>query len=176
MILSARERCCRSREVRTSMSRTHEAHPRQQSGRDVQSPCAQSAQPELQVVRAAQIRNRASTIDDEPHLLGSCITNPTHPPPSHLHRIRTYVAMASRRLALNLKTSIRSRAALNAVRPQRGFASPISHGATTETTTLKNGFTVLNGFETPIGLDADGILRSPRNILLGLKPRPLVSG
>ncbi|KAF2753151.1 mitochondrial processing peptidase beta subunit [Pseudovirgaria hyperparasitica] len=50
--------------------------------------------------------------------------------------------MASRRLALNLKQAVRSKAALSAIRPQRAFASPVSHGAITESTTLSNGFTI----------------------------------
>ncbi|ORY14178.1 Metalloenzyme, LuxS/M16 peptidase-like protein [Clohesyomyces aquaticus] len=55
--------------------------------------------------------------------------------------------MASRRLALNLQTSLRSRAAINAVKARqspltRGLATPVSHGATTESTTLSNGFTI----------------------------------
>ncbi|KAF2401608.1 mitochondrial-processing peptidase-like protein subunit beta [Trichodelitschia bisporula] len=53
--------------------------------------------------------------------------------------------MASRRLALNLQTALRSRAALNSVRPlKRGLATPIttSAGTKTETTTLANGFTI----------------------------------
>ena len=52
--------------------------------------------------------------------------------------------MASRRLALNLQQSLRSRAALNAVRSPltRGLATPVSHGSRTESTTLSNGFTI----------------------------------
>ena len=56
--------------------------------------------------------------------------------------------MASRRLALNLQQGIRSRAAINAVKSSRaspltrGLATPVSFGAKTESTTLKNGFTV----------------------------------
>jgi mitochondrial-processing peptidase subunit beta len=56
--------------------------------------------------------------------------------------------MASRRLALNLQQGIRSRAAINSVKAQRqspltrGLATPITYGAKTESTTLKNGFTV----------------------------------
>jgi processing peptidase subunit beta len=56
--------------------------------------------------------------------------------------------MASRRLALNLQQGIRSRAAINAVKAQRqspltrGLATPVVYGAKTESTTLKNGFTV----------------------------------
>ncbi|KAI9753547.1 MAG: hypothetical protein M1835_000977, partial [Candelina submexicana] len=51
--------------------------------------------------------------------------------------------MASRRLALNLTQGLRSRAALQSVRPlKRGFATPVSHGAKTESTTLMNGLTI----------------------------------
>lgn len=56
--------------------------------------------------------------------------------------------MASRRLALNLQQGMRSRAAINAVKSSRaspltrGLATPVSYGAKTESTTLKNGFTV----------------------------------
>jgi processing peptidase subunit beta len=56
--------------------------------------------------------------------------------------------MASRRLALNLQQGIRSRAAINAVKSSklsplaRGLATPVVYGAKTESTTLKNGFTV----------------------------------
>jgi processing peptidase subunit beta len=56
--------------------------------------------------------------------------------------------MASRRLALNLQQSLRSKAAINAVKAKkqspliRGLATPVSYGSKTESTTLKNGFTV----------------------------------
>ncbi|KAK1908248.1 hypothetical protein P3342_013568 [Pyrenophora teres f. teres] len=56
--------------------------------------------------------------------------------------------MASRRLALNLRQSMRSRAAINAVKTSRaspltrGLATPVSYGAKTESTTLGNGFTI----------------------------------
>ncbi|MCJ1361797.1 hypothetical protein MMC16_000897 [Acarospora aff. strigata] len=51
--------------------------------------------------------------------------------------------MASRRLALNLNQALRSRTALNAVRPvRRGFATPVDHSAKTESTTLQNGLTI----------------------------------
>lgn len=57
-------------------------------------------------------------------------------PPSSL-------TMASRNLALNLQRSLRNRAALNSIKPiTRSFATPVSHGAKTESTTLSNGFTV----------------------------------
>lgn len=50
--------------------------------------------------------------------------------------------MASRRLALNLSRGLRNRAAIKAPSPLvRGFATPI-HGSKTQTTNLKNGFTV----------------------------------
>jgi mitochondrial-processing peptidase subunit beta len=52
--------------------------------------------------------------------------------------------MASRRLALNFQRALRNRQALQAVKPlaARGLATPVSHGAKTESTTLTNGFTV----------------------------------
>ncbi|KAF2731616.1 hypothetical protein EJ04DRAFT_554627 [Polyplosphaeria fusca] len=55
--------------------------------------------------------------------------------------------MASRRLALNLQTSLRSRAAINAVKARqspitRGLATPVTYGSRTESTTLSNGFTI----------------------------------
>ncbi|EAS32113.3 mitochondrial-processing peptidase subunit beta [Coccidioides immitis RS] len=51
--------------------------------------------------------------------------------------------MASRRLASSLNGALRSRAALQAVRPaKRGFATPVSTAATTQSTTLSNGLTI----------------------------------
>lgn len=52
--------------------------------------------------------------------------------------------MASRALALSLRQAARSRTALKSLSPlvQRGFATPVSHGAKTESTTLSNGFTI----------------------------------
>ncbi|PSN71654.1 hypothetical protein BS50DRAFT_484527 [Corynespora cassiicola Philippines] len=55
--------------------------------------------------------------------------------------------MASRRLALNLQTAARSRAAINAVKTRnspltRGLATPVTYGSKTESTTLSNGFTI----------------------------------
>ncbi|KAF2864846.1 mitochondrial-processing peptidase-like protein subunit beta [Massariosphaeria phaeospora] len=55
--------------------------------------------------------------------------------------------MASRRLALNLRQAMRSRAAINAVKTgysplTRGLATPITYGSKTESTTLSNGFTI----------------------------------
>ncbi|MCJ1479197.1 hypothetical protein MMC13_007881 [Lambiella insularis] len=51
--------------------------------------------------------------------------------------------MASRRLALNLNHALRSRTALKSLQSsKRGFATPLSHGATTESTTLSNGLTI----------------------------------
>lgn len=51
--------------------------------------------------------------------------------------------MASRRLALNLNQALRSRAALRHLQPERrGFATPVNHELTTESTTLSNGLTV----------------------------------
>lgn len=56
----------------------------------------------------------------------------------------TRFRMASRALALSLRQASRSRAALNAIQSPvtRGFATPVSYGAKTESTTLSNGFTV----------------------------------
>merc|ERR1711981_1093583 len=51
-------------------------------------------------------------------------------------------AMASRRLALNLQQALRSRTAINAIRPKQRFATAVSHGTKTESTTLANGFTI----------------------------------
>ena len=54
-----------------------------------------------------------------------------------------HATMASRRLALNLKQAFRSRAALRHLQPERrGFATPVNHELTTESTTLSNGLTV----------------------------------
>ncbi|OJD10408.1 mitochondrial-processing peptidase subunit beta [Blastomyces percursus] len=51
--------------------------------------------------------------------------------------------MASRRLALHFNQALRSRAALKAVQPvKRGFATPITLPATTQSTTLSNGLTI----------------------------------
>lgn len=59
------------------------------------------------------------------------------------------IAMASRRLALNLHQGLRSQRALQSIKPAfpqkgltRSLATPVSHGSTTESTTLSNGFTV----------------------------------
>ena len=55
-------------------------------------------------------------------------------------------AMASRRLALNLRQAARARTALNSIRQpgqwQRNLATPVSHSINTESTTLSNGLTV----------------------------------
>lgn len=52
--------------------------------------------------------------------------------------------MASRALAQSLRQAARSRKAINSVKSPllRGFATPVSHGTKTESTTLNNGFTV----------------------------------
>ncbi|KAL1861164.1 Mitochondrial-processing peptidase subunit beta [Paecilomyces lecythidis] len=51
--------------------------------------------------------------------------------------------MASRRLAFSLNQALRSRAAINAVKPvRRGFASPVTLPSTTQSTTLTNGLTI----------------------------------
>ncbi|KAI9811179.1 MAG: hypothetical protein M1826_003300 [Phylliscum demangeonii] len=48
--------------------------------------------------------------------------------------------MSSRRLALQLRQSVRSRTALNSLK--RGFATPVAYGTKTESTTLFNGLTI----------------------------------
>ncbi|PIB02996.1 Mitochondrial-processing peptidase subunit beta [Cercospora beticola] len=53
--------------------------------------------------------------------------------------------MASRRLALSLQSGLRAQRAINAVKAsitRRALATPVSHGSTTESTTLSNGFTI----------------------------------
>ena len=72
---------------------------------------------------------------------------PPLPTPHHLLHLFYTMSVASRRLALNLQQSLRSRAAINSVKARqspllRGLATPVSHGAKTESTTLGNGFTV----------------------------------
>lgn len=53
------------------------------------------------------------------------------------------VKMASSRLVTRLPQALRSRQALSAVKnTRRGLATPVSHGATTESTTLSNGLTI----------------------------------
>lgn len=57
------------------------------------------------------------------------------------------MAAASRRLALSIQQGLRAKRAIGAVKARnpgltRSLATPVSHGATTESTTLKNGFTV----------------------------------
>lgn len=53
-----------------------------------------------------------------------------------------FPCMAARSLAFSLRQAGRSRAALNSIQPLRRFATPVSHGSKTESTTLSNGFTV----------------------------------
>ncbi|KAI4146847.1 MAG: hypothetical protein LQ340_005787 [Diploschistes diacapsis] len=51
--------------------------------------------------------------------------------------------MASRRLALNLLQASRAQKAIRSIQPwKRSLATPISHGVTTESTTLSNGLTI----------------------------------
>lgn len=56
--------------------------------------------------------------------------------------------MASRRLAMSLNQGLRAQRAIRSVKPKmqmgltRSLATPVSHGSTTESTTLSNGFTV----------------------------------
>jgi len=66
-------------------------------------------------------------------------------PPLYIHP-HHIPAMASRRLAFSLQQGLRAQRAINAVKPKpgltRSLATPVSHGSTTESTTLSNGFTV----------------------------------
>ncbi|KAK5121117.1 hypothetical protein LTR85_005601 [Meristemomyces frigidus] len=54
--------------------------------------------------------------------------------------------MASRKLAWSLQRGLRAQRAISAVKPKpgltRSLATPVSHGSTTESTTLSNGFTI----------------------------------
>ncbi|GAB7366126.1 hypothetical protein MBLNU230_g7688t1 [Neophaeotheca triangularis] len=56
--------------------------------------------------------------------------------------------MASKRLAMTLHQGLRSQRALRSLKPQgttnltRSLATPVSHGSTTQSTTLSNGFTI----------------------------------
>jgi processing peptidase subunit beta len=57
--------------------------------------------------------------------------------------------MASRSLGVRLNQGLRARHAIRAVQAKsqkpgliRSLATPVSHGSTTESTTLSNGFTV----------------------------------
>lgn len=65
--------------------------------------------------------------------------------------------MASRRLALSLNQGLRAQRAIRAVKPQMGMgltrslATPVSHGSTTESTTLSNGFTVSRSSKDRLG-------------------------
>lgn len=57
------------------------------------------------------------------------------------------MSMASRQLALSMRQGLRAQRAIRAVKPgnvglTRSLATPVSHGSTTESTTLSNGFTV----------------------------------
>lgn len=79
--------------------------------------------------------------------------------------------MASRRLALNLQQGLRNRAALKSIQPlTRGLATPVSHGAKTESTTLSNGFTVsyllrsAQGKQLTVALDCHGALSMGANL------------
>lgn len=91
-------------------------------------------------------------------------------------------AMASRRLALNLQQSMRSRSAISAVKSSRqspltrGLATPISYGAKTESTTLKNGFTVCHTRCDPSGLQLTPVCRLLPSTPRGPRLRPSVCG
>lgn len=90
--------------------------------------------------------------------------------------------MASRRLALNLQQSMRSRSAINAVKSSRqspltrGLATPISYGAKTESTTLKNGFTVCRKRCQLAGLQLTPVCRLLPSTPRGPRPPPSVCG
>jgi hypothetical protein len=99
----------------------------------------------IRLQASAAVLSQKSRDCDESHIK-PLILRPIHPPIT--------VAMASRRLALNLAQGIRSRAAAPALSSlKRGFATPVSSpaGAKTQTTTLKNGLTVSRP-RRPIGL------------------------
>jgi len=93
-----------------------------------------------------------------------------HPPSS------SPSTMASQRLALSLKQGLRTRAALRSIQPlTRSFATPVSHGAKTECTTLSNGFTVSAGL-TVVGMPYLPDCRLPQSTPRGLRPPPSVYG
>ncbi|OQN96326.1 Mitochondrial-processing peptidase subunit beta [Cryoendolithus antarcticus] len=62
------------------------------------------------------------------------------------------MAMASRRLALSMHQGLRAQKAIRAIKPgnavglTRSLATPVSHGSTTESTTLSNGFTIASEY------------------------------
>lgn len=90
--------------------------------------------------RTAGLQNRQK----QHHCTAAAPDHPITKPYASRRILLPYLAMASRRLAFNLQQAMRSRAALSSVRSPltRGLATPLSHGAKTETTTLTNGFTV----------------------------------
>lgn len=96
----------------------------------------------------SEVRTRAglpTTVDHaSPQVKSTFTTDLITPSPS-------ITTMASRRLALNLQHAARARAAINAVKSPaiRGLATPVSHGAKTESTTLSNGFTVCHALRVP---------------------------
>lgn len=91
-------------------------------------------------------------------------------------------AMASRQLALNLQRSMRSRAAINAVKSSkmspltRGLATPVTHGSKTESTTLSNGFTVCRPRQDLWRLQLTRLRRSLPSTPRGPRRRPSVCG
>jgi hypothetical protein len=85
--------------------------------------------------------------------------------------------MASRRLALNLNQALRNRGAWRSpVRARRGFATPVSHGATTESTTLSNGLTVSVSLSFTGHVTKSTPNRLPRSIPHGRRLRRSVFG
>jgi hypothetical protein len=101
--------------------------------------------------KSRESRNRTSIVHRQPHYGQAAArrTSPPTPSPPHLPSSppQRADAMASRQLALSLQQGMRSRAAINAVKSSRspitrGLATPVAYGSKTESTTLKNGFTV----------------------------------
>jgi hypothetical protein len=123
-------------------------------------------------------REQASAAPANPH------RNTHHRPSPHLFapRPNRANAMASRRLALNLQQSLRSKAAINAVKAKnsspltRGLATPVTYGTRTESTTLKNGFTVWRGPRPCYGTAIDRVRRSRPSTPRGHRRRRSVYG
>lgn len=85
--------------------------------------------------------------------------------------------MASRGLAKALQQSIRTRTAIRSIQPTgRSYATPVSHGAKTQSTTLSNGFTVRHITSQPLRQYTDKIPRLPPSTRHGLKRRRSVFG
>ena len=94
-----------------------------------------------------------------------------------LHPPSPWRPAAKTQLALSLRQSLRTRAALRSVRPvTRSFATPVSHGAKTESTTLSNGFTVSRCIQYVFDHMLTNVSRSLPSILLGHRHPLLASG